>query len=77
MPPPQLGVRRSGAELGFLDPAAGDADEMVVVVGPAADIGGSAGAGEGAHAAVEYVELDSVFRCAAVISTAVKRWMQF
>ncbi len=32
--------------------------------------------GEGAHAAVEYVELDSVFRCAAVISTAVKRWMQ-
>ncbi len=32
--------------------------------------------GDGAHAAVEYVELDSVFRCAAVISTAVKRWMQ-
>ncbi len=32
--------------------------------------------GEGAHAAVEYVELDSVFRCAAVITAAVRRWMR-
>jgi acetylornithine deacetylase len=32
--------------------------------------------GEGAHAAVEYVELDSVYRCAAVLADAVTRWMQ-
>ncbi len=32
--------------------------------------------GEGAHAAVEYVDLDSVHRCAAVICDAVMRWMQ-
>lgn len=32
--------------------------------------------GEGAHAAVEYVELSSVFRCANVIAEAVMRWMQ-
>jgi acetylornithine deacetylase len=31
--------------------------------------------GEGAHAAVEYVELASVHRCAAVIADAVKGWM--
>lgn len=31
--------------------------------------------GEGAHAAVEYVELDSVYRCAAVIAETVPRWM--
>ena len=31
--------------------------------------------GEGAHAAVEYVELDSVFRCAEVIAETVTRWM--
>lgn len=31
--------------------------------------------GEGAHAAVEYVELDSVYRCAAVLADAVTRWM--
>jgi acetylornithine deacetylase len=30
--------------------------------------------GEGAHAAVEYVELESVFRCAEVIAEAVTRW---
>jgi acetylornithine deacetylase len=31
--------------------------------------------GEGAHAAVEYVELASIHRCAAVIADAVTRWM--
>lgn len=31
--------------------------------------------GEGAHAAVEYVELDSVHRCAAVLADAVSHWM--
>jgi acetylornithine deacetylase len=31
--------------------------------------------GEGAHAAVEYVELASVHRCATVIAAAVTRWM--
>ncbi|MEO8396371.1 MAG: ArgE/DapE family deacylase, partial [Chloroflexota bacterium] len=30
--------------------------------------------GEGMHAAVEYVELESVFRCAEVIAEAVKEW---
>ena len=30
--------------------------------------------GEGMHAAVEYVELESVFRCAEVIAEAVTRW---
>jgi acetylornithine deacetylase len=30
--------------------------------------------GEGMHAAVEYVELESVFRCAEVIAEAVKGW---
>ncbi len=32
--------------------------------------------GDGAHAAVEYVELDSVYRCAAVLTETVTRWMQ-
>jgi acetylornithine deacetylase len=32
--------------------------------------------GEGLHAAVEYVELASVHRCAAVIADAVTHWMQ-
>ena len=32
--------------------------------------------GEGAHAAVEYVELESVHRCAAVLADVVTRWMQ-
>jgi acetylornithine deacetylase len=31
--------------------------------------------GEGAHAAIEYVELSSVFRCAEVIAQAVSDWM--
>jgi acetylornithine deacetylase len=31
--------------------------------------------GAGAHAAVEYVELESVHRCAAVLADAVSRWM--
>lgn len=30
--------------------------------------------GDGAHAAVEYVDLDSVYQCAAVIADAVSRW---
>ena len=30
--------------------------------------------GDGMHAAVEYVELESVFRCAEVIAEAVKHW---
>lgn len=32
--------------------------------------------GTGAHAAVEYVDLASVYRCAAVLAEAVIRWMQ-
>ncbi len=32
--------------------------------------------GEGAHAAVEYVDLASVYRCADVIAEAVARWME-
>ena len=32
--------------------------------------------GEGAHAAIEYIELSSVFRCAEVIARAVSDWMQ-
>ena len=32
--------------------------------------------GEGAHAAVEYVELARVFRCAEVLAHAVTRWME-
>lgn len=31
--------------------------------------------GAGAHAAVEYVELESVHRCAAVLAAATTRWM--
>jgi acetylornithine deacetylase len=31
--------------------------------------------GEGAHAAIEYVELESVYRCAAVLAEACARWM--
>ena len=46
MPPLQLGVGRGGAEVGFLDASAGDADKMVMVVGAAADIRGSARSGE-------------------------------
>jgi acetylornithine deacetylase len=30
--------------------------------------------GAGAHAAVEYVELDSVYRCAAILAEAAARW---
>ncbi len=65
-----VGVKPSHAGMyAWLDSAIlGRAGIPTVIYGPT---------GDGAHAAVEYVELDSVFRCAAVISTAVKRWMQF
>jgi acetylornithine deacetylase/succinyl-diaminopimelate desuccinylase-like protein len=32
--------------------------------------------GDGMHAAVEYVDLESVFRCAEVIATATVDWTQ-
>jgi acetylornithine deacetylase len=44
----------------------GRADIPTVIYGPR---------GDGFHAAVEYVELSSVFRCAEVIARAVSAWM--
>lgn len=57
-----------GGMFGWLDSAIlGRAGIPTAIYGPR---------GEGAHAAVEYVELDSVYRCAAVLADAVTRWMQ-
>jgi hypothetical protein len=39
MRPAQISVRRCCAELGLLDAAARRADEMVMVLGPAANVG--------------------------------------
>lgn len=45
----------------------GRAGIPTVIIGPG---------GEGAHAAVEYVNLDEVFRCAAVIAEAAVNWLR-
>lgn len=53
-------------QLAWLDAALlGAADIPTVIIGPG---------GAGAHAAVEYVELNQVYQCAEIIAEAVSRW---
>jgi hypothetical protein len=58
VPPAKFGGRGGAAELGLLDTAALEADEVVMVAGLAADVGGTCVTGERPYGAGSTEELD-------------------
>lgn len=58
MPLAQLRIRRSGAELRLFDPSATRADQVMVVLWPAADVGVTTFREQRVHAAAGAQELD-------------------